>query len=80
METGEFLRELGGQGDSSGATKTRILYHWRCECGAHSRSGDPFEPDAEYNAQRHQWAKGVDHPTPSVPSTEVEVPADWPDF
>jgi hypothetical protein len=32
--------------------------------------GDPFETDAEYNAQRHQWSNGVDHPMPEVYSTE----------
>jgi hypothetical protein len=76
----KFLRGLGGPNDSGGATKTRTLYHWRCECGAHSRGGDPFESDAEYNAQRHQWGKGVDHPMPAVYSTEEEVPSDWPDL
>lgn len=75
---GRFLRSLGGSADAPGATKRRTLYEWRCECGAHSRGGDPFESDAEYNAQRHQWSKGVDHPMPEVYSTEVEVPADWP--
>lgn len=76
---GKFLRGLGGQDDSR-STKTRTLYHWRCECGAHSRGGDPFESDAEYNAQQHQWSKGVDHPMPAIYSTEEEVPADWPDL
>ena len=75
---GKLLRGLGGSDDSGGATKMRILYHWKCECGAHSRGGNPFESDAEYNAQRHQWAKGVGHPMPEVYATEVEVPADWP--
>lgn len=75
---GRFLRGLGGSDDPDGATKLRTLYHWRCECGAHSRGGDPFESDAEYNAQRHQWGKGVGHPMPEVYSTEVKVPADWP--
>lgn len=73
-----FFRSLGNSADAAGATKLRTLYEWRCECGAHSRGGDPFESDAEYNAQRHQWGKGVDHPMPEVYSTEVEVPADWP--
>ena len=76
---GRFLRGLGGH-DDSGGTKTRTLYHWRCECGGQSRGGDPFEMDAEYNAQRHQWSQGVDHPMPEVYSTEQEVPADWPDL
>lgn len=75
----EFLRGLGGSDDSDGrGTKMRTLYHWRCECGSGSRGGDPFESDAEYNARRHQWSKGVDHSMPEVYSTEVEVPADWP--
>lgn len=77
---GRFLRGLVGQDSSGGATKMRTLYHWRCECGAHSRGGDPFESDAEYNAERHQQGKGVDHPLPLVFSTEKEVPADWPDL
>lgn len=46
------------------------LYHWRCACGSHSRDGDQFESDAQYNAQRHQWSKGVDHPTPEVYASE----------
>lgn len=75
---GKFLRGLGRPDGSDGATKMRTLYHWQCECGAHSRGGDPFESDAEYNAQRHQWGKGVNHPMPEVYSTQVEVPADWP--
>lgn len=75
---GKFLRGLGGSDDPEGATKLRTLYNWRCECGAQSRGGDPFESDAEENAERHQWRKGVDHPKPEVYSTEVEVPADWP--
>lgn len=75
---GKFLRRLGGSGNSGGATKLRTLYHWRCERGAHSRGGDLFERDAAYNAQRHQWGKGIGHPMPEVYSTEVEVPADWP--
>jgi hypothetical protein len=52
--------------------RTRTLWHWRCECGAHSRGGDPFKDDAEYNAQRHQWRQGVGHPMPEVYSTEEE--------
>lgn len=75
---GRFLRGLKGSDDPVGATKLRVLYNWRCECGAQSRGGDPFERDAEQNAQRHQWRKGVDHPMPEVYSTEVSVPADWP--
>lgn len=73
-----ILRAVGVSADTSGATKLRTLYEWRCECGAHSRGGDPFKRDAEYNARRHQWSKGVDHPTPEVYATEVEVPANWP--
>ncbi len=72
---GRFLRGLGG---ASGATKTRTLHHWRCECGGHSRGGVGLRTQAEYKAQRHQWGKGVDHPMPTVYSTEEEVPADWP--
>jgi len=75
---GKFLRGLAGSANSADATKTRTLYEWRCECGAHSRGGDPFESDAEYNAQRHQLSKGVGHPMPEVYPTQVEVPADWP--
>jgi hypothetical protein len=45
----------------------------RCECGAHSRGGDPFKVDAEYNAQRHMWRKGVGHPMPEIYSTEEEL-------
>lgn len=75
---GRLLHGFSGRERATSATKTRTLYHWRCECGAHSRGGDPFESDAEYNAQRHQWSKGIDHPRPEVFSTEEEVPADWP--
>jgi hypothetical protein len=52
--------------------RTRTFWHWRCECGAHSRGGDPFKSDAEYNAQRHQWRQGVAH-QPEVYSTEEPV-------
>lgn len=41
-------------------------YHWRCECGAHSRGGFLSQSDAEYAAQRHQWGKGVGHPMPET--------------
>lgn len=55
--------------------KTRTLHHWRCSCGTHSRGdgGWLFESDAEYNAQRHQWYKGVGHPMPEVYATEDVV-------
>lgn len=72
---GKFLRGLTGTG---GATKTRTLYHWRCECGAHSRGCDSIKFDAECKAQRHQLRKSIGHPMPSVYSTEVEVPEDRP--
>ena len=49
--------------------KSGVYWHWRCECGAHSRRGDQFKGDADQNAQRHQWRKGVDHPIPEVYST-----------
>ncbi len=75
---GDFLRRRRGSSRSGDVTKMRTLYEWRCECGAHSRSGDPSESHAEYNAQRHQWNKGVGHPMPEVFTTQVEVPADWP--
>lgn len=57
-------------------TETELLdtngaqYHWRCECGAHSRGGFLSEPDAEYAAQRHQWGKGVGHPMPETHSMD----------
>ena len=65
----DFLRGLLGGGSSP---ETRTLYHWRCSCGSHSRGGD-IESDAEYNAQRHQWSKGVGHPMPEVYATEEEI-------
>lgn len=76
---GNFLRGFGGLDHSANATKTRTLYHWNCECGAHSREGDSLESHAEYKAQRHQWGMGVEHPMPAVYSADVDIPADWPD-
>lgn len=75
---GEFLRRFRGSDSSGGGTRMRTLYHWRCECGAHSRDGDPSQSDAVYKAQRHQWSKGIHHSMPEVYSTDVEVPKDWP--
>ena len=69
---GKLRRALQGAGVA--APETRTFYHWRCECGAHSRGGDPFKSDAEYNAQRHVWSKAKGHPTPEIYSTEEEVP------
>ena len=64
-----FLRGLLG---GRQVPESRTLYHWRCSCGSHSRGGDLFKSDAEYNAQRHQWYKGVGHPMPEVYATEEE--------
>lgn len=44
-------------------------FHWRCECGGHSRGGWLLETDAEYGARRHQWSNGIDHPAPEIYST-----------
>lgn len=68
----EFLRGILG-GGSSPEPRTQTFYHWRCSCGAHSRGGDPFESDAEYNAQRHQWRNGIDHPMPEIYSNQREI-------
>jgi hypothetical protein len=74
----DFLHGLLGGGRSP-KTITRTLWHWRCECDAHSRGGDTWKDRAESNAQRHQWSKGVGHPMPEVYATEVEVPRHWRD-
>lgn len=44
-------------------------WHWRCECGSHSRYGGVFKADADQNAFVHQNRKGVGHPMPEVYST-----------
>lgn len=71
---GRLRRALQGSGPA--APKTRTLYHWRCECGAHSRGpgGWLIAPDAEYNARRHMWNKDKGHPMPEVYTTEEELP------
>lgn len=60
----------------------RVLYHWRCECGAHSRGGNTSKYDTERRAERHQLEAGVDmesflagkrHPLPNVYETEDAV-------
>ncbi|MGP5020221.1 hypothetical protein ACTXIU_01235, partial [Glutamicibacter arilaitensis] len=63
---------------SSGKTKMRTLYQWKCACGAHSRGGKGSQNDAVYNAQRHQLNMGIGHPMPEIYPTTEEVPADWP--
>ncbi|MET3174713.1 UNVERIFIED_ORG: hypothetical protein ABIB52_002564 [Arthrobacter sp. UYCu721] len=55
--------------DNPYRAKPGIYWHWQCECGGHSRGGDSFKADAEQNAQRHQWNKGLPHPMPEVYST-----------
>lgn len=59
-------RSAHGSYDAS----THTHYHWKCECGGHSRGGWLFESDAQYAAQRHQWGQGVSHPMPMIYSTE----------
>lgn len=61
---------VAGDDDNPYRAKPGVYWHWRCECGGHSRGGDPFKMDADYNAQRHQWNKGVGHPDPEVYSTD----------
>lgn len=47
-------------------------YHWRCECGGHSRDGGfLIESDATYAAERHQWRQGVGHALPDVYSEDL---------
>lgn len=58
--------ERVGVEDNPYYAKAGVSWRWKCVCGAHSRGGDWFKADADYNAQRHQWAKGVDHPLPEV--------------
>lgn len=71
---GRALRGAAARSSSAGGVpSTRTLWHWRCECGAHSRGGDPFKVDAEYNAQRHMWRKDVGHPMPEIYPTEEEL-------
>ncbi|MFK0015711.1 hypothetical protein [Streptomyces sp. NPDC091027] len=68
------LQDAASRSDTEGSgPRKQTFWHWRCECGAHSRGGDPFKSDAEYNAQRHQWRKEKGHPMPEVYSTEEEV-------
>lgn len=67
---GDILRRLLGGGSAS---KTKTFWHWRCECGGHSRGGDFFKADAEQNAYLHQNRKGVGHPAPEVYSTQEPV-------
>lgn len=55
--------------DNPYRAKSGTYWHWRCECGAHSRGGDPFKADADQNAYLHQHRKGVGHPMPEVYST-----------
>jgi hypothetical protein len=69
-------RALRGSESQTGSTSAGFgstLYHWRCACGAHSRGGDPFMSDAEYNAQRHMWRQGVGHPMPEIYSTDEDL-------
>ncbi len=75
-DLGMFSRLRRALGTGSATPKMRTLYHWRCECGAKSRGpgGDLMRSGAEYNAQQHQWRKGVGHPMPEVYSTEEEDP------
>lgn len=74
----KIFRALQGAAEkpNSGANdrRSRTLYHWRCQCGAHSRGdgGWLFESDAEYNAQRHQWRSSAEH-SPEVYTTIEEV-------
>lgn len=71
---GRVLQVAAARSSSaSDGPRTRTRWHWRCECGAHSRGGYLFKSDAEYNAQRHQWRKGVGHPMPEIDSTEETV-------
>lgn len=71
----KILRVLGGTASAPTRSNTRMAYHWRCSCGAHSRGPDgwPFSLEAENAAQRHQWKKGVGHQMPEVYSTQEEV-------
>lgn len=63
-------------GAASAGPVMQTCYHWRCECGAHSRDGWLFESDAKYNADRHVWGKYKDkqHPTPEIYTTEEPRP------
>jgi hypothetical protein len=63
------LTGAASQPDETSRSFNPMTYHWRCECGAHSRGAD-IKADTEYNAQRHMWSKGVGHPMPEVYSTE----------
>jgi hypothetical protein len=59
-----------GDHDNPYSARPGTFWHWRCDCGGHSRGGDQFKVDADQNAQRHQWNKGVGHPMPEVYSTD----------
>jgi hypothetical protein len=71
---GKVLRTLIGAGPQASSLPSRPfnppIYHWRCECGAHSRGAD-IKADAEFNAQRHLSRQEASHPTPEVYSTEL---------
>ncbi|MFE9469406.1 hypothetical protein ACFYNW_38530 [Streptomyces virginiae] len=62
------------KGGASAGPVMRTRYHWRCECGRHSRDGFLSEFDAKYAADRHVWSKDKGHPMPEIHTTEEERP------
>lgn len=68
------LQQAAVQSDTEGSSPRRqTWWHWRCECGAHSRGGGSIRSDAEFLAQRHRLSKPFGHPIPEVYSTEEVV-------
>lgn len=56
---------------ASGSPRSRMRYHWRCACGAHSRPpGSLIPSDAEHLAQRHRLNQRGEHPAPALYSIE----------
>lgn len=52
----------------------RTRYHWRCECGAHSRGGFLLLTDVKSALDRHVWSKGKGHSMPEIHTTEEVRP------
>ncbi|WIB34427.1 hypothetical protein [Curtobacterium sp. MCSS17_005] len=72
MMFGKLLRDIANALSSDSTPKDDYdwsqnegNWRWRCSCGAQSR-GEDIKYDTTYNAQRHQWRSGADHPMPEV--------------
>ncbi|WIB68912.1 hypothetical protein DEI93_07750 [Curtobacterium sp. MCBD17_035] len=58
-------------GDGSYDAMQLEHFHWKCECGGHSRGGWLYRMGAEQGALMHQNRKGVGHPMPEIYSTST---------